>query len=225
MHYTVSSDPNVSQESSRWVLSVSDCSASLWEGQARFLSLLSLLVAPLISLPCSHNLLIQPVSRLFYLTPGICRLHVWLLCNSACKRQEFLEQLPEESTHPRDLPPTICIITGGNLGWIGVSEGRWIPSILLWTFFVKFLFSFMIRNSALQQLRDIVPLFQPLLSNFPKWIFFKWIHFIWRSQELCIRTSKDETPDSKVVLSLGSVIFMLSSLYVLRVLWSERTDF
>ena len=37
--------------------------------------------------------------------------------------------------------------------------------------FVKFLFSLMIRNSALQQLRDIVPLFQPLLSNFPKWIF------------------------------------------------------
>ena len=29
------------------------------------------------------------------------------------------------------LPPTICMITGGNLGWIGVLEGRWIPSILL----------------------------------------------------------------------------------------------
>ena len=47
------------------------------------------------------------------------------------KRQEFLEQLPEESTQRRDLPPTICMVTGGNLWWIGVSEGRWIPSVLL----------------------------------------------------------------------------------------------
>ena len=54
-----------------------------------------------------------------------------VLCNSARKRQEFLELLPEESTHRRDLPPTIFMITGGNLGWTGVSEGRWMPSILL----------------------------------------------------------------------------------------------
>ena len=31
----------------------------------------------------------------------------------------------------KDLPQTICMITGGNLGWIGASEGKWIPSILL----------------------------------------------------------------------------------------------
>ena len=39
--------------------------------------------------------------------PGIFSLHAWLLCSNACKRWEFLEQLPEVSTYRRDLPPTI----------------------------------------------------------------------------------------------------------------------
>ena len=45
--------------------------------------------------------------------------------------QALLSQLPDESIQRRDLPPTVCMITGGNLGWIGVSAGKWIPSILL----------------------------------------------------------------------------------------------
>ena len=64
--------------------------------------------------------------------PQVFRLHAWLLCNNKCKRQASLSQLPDESIQRRDLPPTICMITGGNLGWIGVSAGKWIPSILLW---------------------------------------------------------------------------------------------
>ena len=78
----------VSQENSRGgVLSVSDCSPV--GGSGIFSSLLSILVAPPINLPCSHDLLIQIVSWLFHLTPGICRLHAWLLCNNVCKRQNF----------------------------------------------------------------------------------------------------------------------------------------
>ena len=49
----------------------------------------------------------------------------------ACKCQAFLNQLPDESIPRKDLPPTICTITGGNLGWIGASDGKWIPSIRL----------------------------------------------------------------------------------------------
>ena len=63
--------------------------------------------------------------------PQVFRLHAWLLCNNACKRQAFLNQLPDESIPRKDLPPTICMITGGNLGWIGASDGKWIPSIRL----------------------------------------------------------------------------------------------
>ena len=63
--------------------------------------------------------------------PQVFRLHAWLLCNNACKRQAFLSQLPDESIPQKDLPPTICMITGGNLGWIGASDGKWIPSIRL----------------------------------------------------------------------------------------------
>ena len=105
--------------------------APLWEGQAWFPLLLSLLVAPAICLPWKEDLLYQPISRMLHPTPQVFRLHAWLLCNNACKRQAFLNQLPDESIPRKDLPPTICMITGGNLGWIGASDGKWIPSIRL----------------------------------------------------------------------------------------------
>ena len=105
--------------------------APLWEGQAWFPLLLSLLVAPAICLPWKEDLLYQPISRMLHPTPQVFRLHAWLLCNNACKRQAFLNQLPDESIPRKDLPPTICTITGGNLGWIGASDGKWIPSIRL----------------------------------------------------------------------------------------------
>ena len=105
--------------------------APLWEGQAWFPLLLSLLVAPAICLPWKEDLLYQPISRMLHPTPQMFRLHAWLLCNNACKRQAFLNQLPDESIPRKGLPPTICTITGGNLGWIGASDGKWIPSIRL----------------------------------------------------------------------------------------------
>lgn len=105
--------------------------APLWEGQAWFPLLMSLLVAPPIRLSLDKALLCQPVSRKLHPTPGIFRLHAWLLCNIAWKRQAFLDLLPDESIQRRDLPPTISTITGGIIGWIGVSDGKWIPSILL----------------------------------------------------------------------------------------------
>ena len=65
--------------------------APLWEGQAWFPLLLSLLVAPAICLPWKEDLLYQSISRMLH--PF--RLHAWLLCNNACKRQAFLNQLPD----------------------------------------------------------------------------------------------------------------------------------
>lgn len=105
--------------------------APRWESQPWFPLLLSLLIAPPLVLPVCRNLLCQPTSRVSHPTPGIFRLHAWLLCNNACKRQAFLSQLPEESIQPKDLPPTTSMTTGGKLGWIGVTEGKWIPSIHL----------------------------------------------------------------------------------------------
>ena len=103
--------------------------APLWAGQAWFPLLLSLVVAPPIQLPVRRDLLCQPVSRLLHPTPQIFHLHAWLLCNNTWRRQAFLGQLPDESIQQKDLPQTLSMIIDGNLGWIGVSEGKWIPSI------------------------------------------------------------------------------------------------
>lgn len=105
--------------------------APLWEGQAWFPILMSLLIAPPIRLPLDKDLLFQPVSRKLHPTPGIFRLHAWMLCKSVWKRRAFLDQLPDESIQRKELPPIISMITGGSLGWIGVSDKKWIPSILL----------------------------------------------------------------------------------------------
>lgn len=43
----------------------------------------------------------------------------------------FSRSLPKEFVLPRELPRRISMITAGTLGWIGVSSGRWIPSIHL----------------------------------------------------------------------------------------------
>ena len=88
--------------------------APLWEGQAWYPLLM--VIAPLLRLPAKKDLLCQPVSRMLQPIPQVFRLHAWLLCNNKCKRQALLSQLPDESIQRRDLPPTICMITGGNLG-------------------------------------------------------------------------------------------------------------
>ncbi|MBV2113362.1 MAG: hypothetical protein KUF82_20615 [Candidatus Thiodiazotropha sp. (ex Ctena orbiculata)] len=105
--------------------------APLWESHPSFPILMSLLVAPAIRLPCRRDLLSQPHSRLVHPRPEVFNLHACLCCREDSKRQAFLESLPKEFVLPRELPRRISMITAGTLGWIGVSSGRWIPSIHL----------------------------------------------------------------------------------------------
>ena len=94
-------------------------------------SAVSLLVAPAIKLPCRRDLLIQPHSHLTHPKPEIFNLHTWLCCREVWRRQDFLKDLPRESVPLKELPHSLSTITVGTLGWIGVSNGRWIPSIHL----------------------------------------------------------------------------------------------
>ena len=105
--------------------------APCWEAQPWFPRLLSLLVAPPIRLPCRKDLLAQPQSNLTHPKPQIFRLHAWMCCREVCRRQAFLRSLPPESVQPGELPPMPYTGIGGKYGWIGVSDSRWIPSILL----------------------------------------------------------------------------------------------
>ena len=93
--------------------------------------LLSLLVAPAVRIPIRKDLLIQPHSRLPHLKPEIYNLHTLLCCREVLRRQDFLRNLPRESVLRSHLPHSLCTIPTGTLGWIGVSSGRWIPSIQL----------------------------------------------------------------------------------------------
>ena len=43
----------------------------------------------------------------------------------------FSKDLPRESVLLKELPHSLSTITVGTLGWTGVSNGRWIPSIHL----------------------------------------------------------------------------------------------
>ena len=103
--------------------------APCWESHPCFPVLLSLLVAPAIKLPCRQDLLIQSHSRLAHPKPEIFNLHTWLCCREVLRRQDFLKDLPRESVPLKELPHSLSTITVGTLGWIGVSNGRWIPSI------------------------------------------------------------------------------------------------
>ncbi len=105
--------------------------APLWPGQPWFGQLLSLLVEIPICLPHRHDLLHQPRSRRCHDNPVMLHLHAFLLCKDVCRRREFLNRLPSASVHPNGLPPTQSMGIGGSLGWVGVSEGKWIPSVLL----------------------------------------------------------------------------------------------
>ena len=105
--------------------------APSWESHPFFPVLLSLLVAPAVRIPIRKDLLIQPHSRLPHLKPEIYNLHAWLCCREVSRRQDFLRNLPRESVLQSDLPHSLCTIPAGTLGWIGVSSGRWIPSIQL----------------------------------------------------------------------------------------------
>lgn len=104
--------------------------APLWPGQPWFSLLLSLLVDIPICLPHRSDLLCQPRSRLYHANPAMLHLHAFVLCNDACKRRAFLNRLPSESVHLNAPPPTQFMGIGGKCGWIGVSEGKWIPSVL-----------------------------------------------------------------------------------------------
>ncbi len=104
--------------------------APLWPGQPWFNLLLSLLVEAPICLPSRSDILCQPRSRLCHGNPEMLRLHAFLLCKDACRRRAFLSRLPNESAHPSAPPPIPSMDIGGRCGWIGVSEGRWIPSLL-----------------------------------------------------------------------------------------------
>ena len=105
--------------------------APCWESQPFFPVLLSLLVAPAVRIPIRKDLLIQPQSRLPHPKPEIYNLHAWLCCREGSRRQDFLRNLPRESVLRSDLPHSLSTIPDGTLGWIGVSSGRWIPSIQL----------------------------------------------------------------------------------------------
>ena len=105
--------------------------APCWESHPFFPVLLSLLVAPAVRIPIRKDLLIQPHSRLPHPKPEIYNLHAWLCCREVSRRQDFLRNLPRESVLRSDLPHSLCTIPAGTLGWIGVSSGRWIPSIQL----------------------------------------------------------------------------------------------
>ena len=102
-----------------------------WESQPFFPVLLSLLVAPAVRIPIRKDLLIQPQSRLPHPKPEIYNLHAWLCCREGSRRRDFLRNLPRESVLRSDLPHSLSTIPDGTLGWIGVSSGRWIPSIQL----------------------------------------------------------------------------------------------
>ena len=105
--------------------------APCWESHPCFPVLLSLLVAPAIKLPCRQDLLIQPHSLLTHVKPEIFNLYTWLCCREVSRRQDFLKDLPRESVPLKELPHSLSTITVGMLGWIGVLNGRWIPSIYL----------------------------------------------------------------------------------------------
>lgn len=105
--------------------------APLWSGQPWFGNLLSLLVEVPICLPYRGDLLRQPLSRQFHANPRMLRLHAFLLCKDECRRKVFLNRLPSVSVQPNVPPPTQFTGIGGKCGWIGVSEGRWIPTLLL----------------------------------------------------------------------------------------------
>ena len=56
----------------------------------------------------------------------------------------------------------LCTIPAGTLGWIGVSSGRWIPSIQLWPQWQISLFSFLRKRSfCLPPLKGIGRLLLP----------------------------------------------------------------
>ena len=105
--------------------------APCWESHLCFPVLLSLLVALAIKLPCLWYLLIQPHSRLTHPKPEIFNLHAWLCCREVSRSYDFLKHLPRESGPLKELPHGLSTITVGMLGWIGVSNRRWIPSIHL----------------------------------------------------------------------------------------------
>ena len=127
---TFSSDSNLSKENSRrGMSSVPDCPSV---GRTRLVSFSSEAAGS----SCSWSPMekgstvspnIQNVASLSSSIPSSCLMP----CNNACKLQAFLSLLPNESIKQKYLLPTICMITAGNLGCIGVSEGRWIPLILL----------------------------------------------------------------------------------------------
>ena len=88
-------------------------------------------VGPAIRIPIREDLLIQPHSRLSRPRPEIYNLHAWLCCREVLRMRDFLRSLPRESVLRSDLPHSLSTIPAGTLGWIGVSSGRWIPSIHL----------------------------------------------------------------------------------------------
>ena len=70
-------------------------------------------------------------SRLTHPKPDIFNLHAWLCCREDSRKQDFLKDLPKESVPLKELPRSLSTITVWTLGWIGVSNGSWIPSIHL----------------------------------------------------------------------------------------------
>ena len=105
--------------------------APCWESHPCFPVLLSLLVAPAIKLPWRRDLLIQPHSHLTHPKLEIFNLHAWLCCREVSRRQGFLKNLLREYVPLKELSHSLSTITVGTLGWTGVSNGRWIPSIHL----------------------------------------------------------------------------------------------
>ena len=114
-----------------------DCSilliAPLWPKQPWFPVLLDLLVDLPLAIPARWNLLSQPRSRQFYQNPDRLHLHAWRLSRSPSCRRAFLQKLPTASQDQFDLPHLPSTSLDGQPSVVGVSAGKLIHSVPLFS--------------------------------------------------------------------------------------------
>lgn len=100
-----------------------------WPAHSWFPLLLSLLIEIPVRIPVRPDLLTQPQSRLRHQKPEVYKLHAWKLSSNPSARRDFLNGCPPASLDRGG--PLLREYTNrtGVAGWIGQSEGRWIPVI------------------------------------------------------------------------------------------------
>jgi hypothetical protein len=110
-------------------LSVVTLLAPNWPAHPWFPLLLSLLIEIPVKLRVRHDLLTQPQSRLAHQKPEVYKLHAWKLSGEPSARRAFLNGCPLASLERGGSQLREFINHTGVAGWIGQSEGRWIPVI------------------------------------------------------------------------------------------------